>query len=49
MGEEPDFLLAALTEAHLVGSTANLDRKNIEERAVEVITRFLSLPDLELP
>ncbi|WP_424866894.1 hypothetical protein [Streptomyces sp. SAI-229] len=48
-GEEPDFLLPALTEAHLVGPTADLDRENAEERAVEAITRFLSLPDLELP
>ncbi|MEV5998235.1 hypothetical protein AB0M25_02690 [Streptomyces griseomycini] len=49
VGEEPDFLLPALTEAHLVGPAADLDRKNVEERAVEAITRFLSLPDLELP
>ncbi|MFE0801216.1 hypothetical protein [Streptomyces sp. NPDC058812] len=49
VGEEPDFLLPAFTDAHLVGSAADLDRKNVEERAVQAITRFLSLPDLELP
>ncbi|MER5907453.1 hypothetical protein ABT150_46635 [Streptomyces mirabilis] len=48
-GEEPDLLLPALTAANLIGSQADLDRDDNEERIVEAITGFFSLPELEMP
>lgn len=49
VGEEPDLLLPALTEANLVGPLAEHGREDFEERIVQAITGFLSLPELELP
>ncbi|MFI6359801.1 DUF6461 domain-containing protein [Streptomyces sp. NPDC050743] len=48
-GEEPDLLLPVLTAANLVGPQADLDGGDIEERIVEAITDFFSLPELEIP
>ncbi|MFI1170131.1 hypothetical protein [Streptomyces melanogenes] len=48
-GEEPDLLLPALTAANLTGPHADLDRDGHEERTVEAITGFFSLPDLQMP
>ncbi|MCT9008776.1 hypothetical protein ACWGKW_17945 [Streptomyces sp. NPDC054766] len=47
-GEEPDLLLPALTAARLI-RPADLGRDDDEERIVETITGFLSLPELEMP
>ncbi|MFD8965902.1 hypothetical protein ACFV0C_13025 [Streptomyces sp. NPDC059568] len=56
VGEEPDLLLPAFTAANLVGPHAELDREEdheerygYEERIVQAITGFLSLPELERP
>lgn len=48
VGEEPDLLLPALTAANLI-DPADLDRDDNEERTVEAITGFFSLPELEMP
>ncbi|MET8103577.1 hypothetical protein ABZU94_02455 [Streptomyces mirabilis] len=48
-GEVPDLLLPVLTAANLIGSQADLDRDDNEERIVEAITAFFSLPELEMP
>ncbi|MFD8258441.1 hypothetical protein ACFV19_05710 [Streptomyces griseoluteus] len=48
-GEEPDLLLPALTAANLIGPQADLDSADNEERIVEAITGFFSLPELEMP
>ncbi|MFC8535758.1 DUF6461 domain-containing protein [Streptomyces sp. NPDC057249] len=49
VGEEPDLLLPALTAARLVGTAADLDRGDDEERTVRAITGFFSLPELDMP
>ncbi|MEW2129100.1 hypothetical protein [Streptomyces sp. NPDC005435] len=49
VGHAPDFLLPALTEAGLTGPLSEADRHDHEERTVEAITRFLGLPELEVP
>ncbi|MFJ8978692.1 hypothetical protein [Streptomyces sp. NPDC102282] len=49
VGEEPDLLLPVLMAASLVGPTADLERDDNEERTVQAITGFLSLPELEMP
>ncbi|MFE1290267.1 hypothetical protein [Streptomyces sp. NPDC058751] len=48
-GEEPDLLLPALTAANLMGPGADLGRGDVEERIVEAISGFFSLPELEMP
>lgn len=48
-GREPDLLLPGLTAANLVGPQAELDGGDIEERIVETITGFFSLPELAMP
>lgn len=48
-GEEPDLLTPALTAARLTGPHARFDGDNFEERIVEAIAGFFSLPELEMP
>ncbi|MFE9765170.1 DUF6461 domain-containing protein [Streptomyces sp. NPDC005808] len=52
-GEEPDLLLPALTTANLVAPGARLDTDgdddDKEERIVQAVARFFSLPELEMP
>ncbi|MFF7191935.1 hypothetical protein ACFZAR_43980 [Streptomyces sp. NPDC008222] len=48
VGEEPDLLLSDLTAANLIGPQADLDRDDNEERIVEAISGYFSLPELEV-
>ncbi|MFF9396176.1 hypothetical protein [Streptomyces griseoluteus] len=47
-GEEPALLLPTLRAANLI-DPADLDRDDNEERIVEAISGFFSLPELEMP
>ncbi|MGW1553332.1 DUF6461 domain-containing protein [Streptomyces sp. NPDC002346] len=49
VGEDPDLLLPVLTAGNLIGPQADLDRDDNEERTVQAITGFFSLPELEMP
>ena len=49
LGEEPDLLSPALTAANLIGPHAELDSGDSEERIVQAIAGFFSLPELEMP
>ncbi len=45
VGEEPDLLLPALTAANLIGPQTELDSHGYEERLVQAIAGFFSLPE----
>ncbi|MGX9888861.1 hypothetical protein [Streptomyces sp. NPDC002276] len=45
VGDHPDLLSPALTAARLIGPHAEYDREDREERTVETISAFFSLPD----
>jgi len=45
VGEQPDLLAPALTAARLIGPHAELDPYDNEERTVQAISAFFSLPD----
>ncbi|MFJ2512942.1 DUF6461 domain-containing protein [Streptomyces griseoviridis] len=47
-GEQPDLLLPALTAAGVIDPT-DLDRDDSEERIVDTISGFFSLPELTMP
>ncbi|MFF3017222.1 hypothetical protein [Streptomyces sp. NPDC057939] len=49
VGEEPDLLQPVLMAANLIGPMSDLDRDDNEERTVQAIAGFFSLPELEMP
>lgn len=48
VGENPDLLLTDLTAARLTGPQADLNGDDSEERTVQAIAGFFSLPELEM-